>query len=113
MKGRLVPQSQTVYTYTDAADQDWRIALDLAKGNVAATLAEAPNMYGRSTSEVLARSDSFEHAAMAIDQWVDDWNAGGNPSPVLTVDAKPGGSVLPLLLLLAFLVMSDGRGKRR
>lgn len=113
MNGKLIPIDLTSATYTDSADQDWSLLLDLTNGTVAARLKDTPNQYSRSTGEVLARSDSFEHAAAAIDQWVNDWNAGGNPAPVLTVDAKPkGGSMWPVLLLVAFVLFS-GKGKRR
>lgn len=112
MKGKLIPHSQTLMVYTDVNDQDWHVALDLTKGNIAAGLDDAANMYGRKTSDVLVRSDSFEHAAEAIDQWVDDWNAGKNPAPVLTVSSSASkGNMWPLLLLGAFLLLSKGKRK--
>lgn len=113
MKGTLVPIDQTAATYTDAADQDWHLAVDILKGVVTAALASSPNMYGKAPGDVQVRSDSLQHAAEGVDGWVDDWNTGANPGPRLTVNEKPQGSVLPLLLLLAFVVLSDGKGRRR
>lgn len=113
MKGTLVPIDQTAATYTDVNDQDWHVAVDILKGAVTAALAGTPNMYQKQPGETQVRSDSMQHAAEGIDGWVDDWNAGNNPGPRLTVNEKPQGSVLPLLLLLALVVLSDGKGRRR
>lgn len=115
MKGTLVPTSLTTWKYTDANDQDWVLGPDM-QGQWVAHLADAPNMYGKATSETVIRSDSQDHAVQSLDLWVADWNAGGNPGPQLLVDAdkgKGGGGVGLLLLLGLFLVLSDDKGRRR
>lgn len=102
-------------TYTDAADQDWVITLTM-QGTYVAKAAHAENMYGVPTSKVIATANSMDNIVLAVDQWVDSWNSGANPAPVIITDVKSSkgsGAGWLVLAILAAMVLSDNKGRRR
>lgn len=122
MKGKLVPVgvnplnpgSILVRKYTDASDQDWTLAPDKAftNGNIIATpSADAAHYYSIPTDYKAAAGEDYDTVANLVDDWVDQWASGANPTPRIAVAAtasKPkGGGGFLALVVLALLVLSD------
>lgn len=102
--------------YTDTSDMDWNLTADIMGSVVKATPTDdTASYYKLSKGYVAASGPDFDQAAEAVDSWVDQWAQGLNPRPqiVTTATAKKGGGGVLALVLLAFLVLTDRKGRRR